>query len=517
MKAAIYARYSSDNQRDESIDAQLRAIKEYCKNQSIEVVKIYTDEALSATSDKRPSFLRMVEDSKNRFFDIAIVHKLDRFARNRYDSAHYKKKLKDNGVRLLSVLENLDDSPESIILESVLEGMAEYYSKNLSREVMKGMKETALQAKHNGGIPPLGLDVTPDKSYSINAKEAEIVREIFNLYISGSGYTNIAHSLNNRGLVTKTTRLFTKISIRDILMNEKYIGTYVFNRRADGKTLNKLKPDEEIIRVQDALPRIIEDKIFWKVQEMLKEGKRGPVVKKEYYLLTGKMFCGECNSAYTGIGYVKGRNKDMKYYQYGCVGRKKNKSCLNKPIRKDVIEEYVINKLKESIFNDSCIDKVAADLSVLIKEYNSTYTDETKRVKNNIKEIESKINKTFEMYYIDHIDKNMLTKKLNELKLELDDAKEKLIYMETKDFTWAAESELKKYLQISRENLESEDKLRQRKVIEAFVDKILIYTDDVKVILVVKNPVSDKVNGGEPHLTISLTNSKEEIYSNFNY
>ena len=148
MRAVAYARYSSDNQREESIDAQVRAIKEFCKKEKIDLIKIYKDEAKTATTDDREDFLNMISDSSYKNFDAVIVHKLDRFARNRYDSAFYKKKLKENGARVISVLEYLDDSPESVILESVLEGMAEYYSKNLSREVMKGMKETALQCKH---------------------------------------------------------------------------------------------------------------------------------------------------------------------------------------------------------------------------------------------------------------------------------------------------------------------------------------------------------------------------------
>ena len=131
MKAAIYARYSSDNQREESIEAQVRAIKEYADKNGIIITKVYTDEAKSATTDNRPKFLEMIKDSEFRLFDAVIVHKLDRFSRDRYDSAYYKRVLKKNGVRLISVLEHLDDSPESIILESVLQGMAEYYSKNL--------------------------------------------------------------------------------------------------------------------------------------------------------------------------------------------------------------------------------------------------------------------------------------------------------------------------------------------------------------------------------------------------
>jgi len=516
MKAAAYARYSSDNQRDESIDAQIRAIREYCENHKIEIVKIYTDEALSATSDKRPSFLQMIEDSRKKVFDAVIIHKLDRFSRNRYDSAIYKKKLKDNGVKLFSVLENLDDSPESIILESVLEGMAEYYSKNLSREVMKGMKETALQAKHNGGKPPYGFIVNPDKTYSINELEAEVVKTIFDLYLSGYGYTNIAHALSNRGIVTGNARLFTKISIRDILLNEKYIGTYVFNRRADGKTLNKLKPDEEIIRIENAMPAIIDKNVFMKAQEILMGNKRGPKIRKEYYLLTGKLFCGMCGSAYTGSGYVKGRDKETKYYQYSCVARKKNKSCSNKPIRKDVVEDYVIQGLKDKIFNTESMEVLSKKLFVMIKEHNTTYKYELEKTKSEIAELETMSSKAFDLFFKGTINETLLAKKTEEIKSQLDVLNEKLIYMETKDFTWIDEKKIINYLQESKKMLESEDKERQRKVIDAFVDKVLVFEDGIEVDFIVKSPtdssVRDRVNGGEPYLTITLTTTREDIY-----
>ncbi|MCL6559890.1 MAG: recombinase family protein, partial [Firmicutes bacterium] len=174
MKAVIYARFSSDNQREESITAQVRACTEYAQRKGYAVVKVYTDEARSAITDDRPGFLQMIEDIKSGRVkaDLLLVHKLDRFARNRYDSAFYKRELRRAGVRVESVLEHLDDSPESILMESVIEGMAEYYSRNLAREVMKGMKETALQGKHNGGKPPLGYDVDSEGRYIINEAEA---------------------------------------------------------------------------------------------------------------------------------------------------------------------------------------------------------------------------------------------------------------------------------------------------------------------------------------------------------
>ena len=183
IPAAAYARYSSDNQREESIEAQLRAIREYAARSGYEIINEYVDEARSATTDNRPAFQQMIADADQ--FKAIIVHKLDRFSRDRYNSAIYRRQLKKKGVSLVSVLDNLDGSPESIILESVLEGMAEYYSRNLAREVMKGLRETAYKCKHTGGIPPLGYDVLPDKSYTINDREAEEVRLIFKMYAAG--------------------------------------------------------------------------------------------------------------------------------------------------------------------------------------------------------------------------------------------------------------------------------------------------------------------------------------------
>jgi len=179
IRAVIYPRYSSDNQREESIEAQVRACTEYCKAKGYVIVGMYPDEATSARSDNRPGFQRMIADAKRGLFDVVVVHKLDRFSRDRYDHAFYKRELRQCGVRLESVLERLDDSPESVILEAMLEGISEYASKNLAREVMKGLRENALACKHTGGVPPLGYDVGEDRRYVLNEREAEAVHYIY--------------------------------------------------------------------------------------------------------------------------------------------------------------------------------------------------------------------------------------------------------------------------------------------------------------------------------------------------
>lgn len=201
------------------------------------------------------------------------VYALAIFSRDKYDSTTYKRKLKKNGIKLLSVTENLDGSPESIILESLLEGMAEYYSKNLAREVMKGMKENAYQCKHTGGIPPLGFDIDPvTKKYVINEAEAKAVREIFSLYLDGYGYRKMIPILNQKGYKTKRGNTFGKNSIHELLRNEKYAGTYVFNRTASKDAFgvrngHQDKDDDSIIRVEGGVPSIISKEDFQKAQD----------------------------------------------------------------------------------------------------------------------------------------------------------------------------------------------------------------------------------------------------------
>ena len=354
--AAVYARYSSDNQREESIDAQIRAINEYTKREGINVVKIYADEAKSATTDQRPQFLQMMEDATAGLFDYVVVHKLDRFSRDRYDAAFYKRHLRKNNVRLLSVLEHLDDSPESVLMESVLEGLAEYYSKNLARETMKGLKENAYKCKHTGGLPPLGYDIDAEKNYIINKTEAEAVRLIFEMYADGYGYGRIVDVLNEKAYKTKKGKPFGKNSIRDILLNEKYMGIYSYNKtpsRIGGSHNNHArKSEDEIIRIPGGVPAIVSEELFERVQIKMGENKRvrGSHKAKQVYILSGLIRCGKCEGAMVGS-----TKKDYSYYE--CNTRKRQKSCDAKAIKKDYIEKAVIDALYNNLFCDEAIGK----------------------------------------------------------------------------------------------------------------------------------------------------------------
>ncbi|MDY3617777.1 recombinase family protein [Agathobaculum sp.] len=365
LRAVAYARFSSEMQREESIDAQLHAIETYAENNHLLLCGSYIDRAKSATTDQRPEFQRMIVDAQRGQFDVVIVHKLDRFSRDRYDSAFYKRKLRLANVALHSVLENLDGSPESVILESVIEGFNEYYSRNLAREVEKGKKENARKGIHVGGVPPLGYDVDPQtRKLVINEREAEAVRLIFAMSREGLGHTQMRDRLNSGGYTTKRGRPFGKNSIHEILRNEKYTGVYIYNRSVaksvDGKfNRHALKDESEIIRLEGAVPQIIDKETFQRVQETFRRRRhKGARHKaKEPYLLTGKIVCGKCGSAYVG-NHRKAYAGHVGYTSYRC-GRKNNAiRCDSKEIRKEDIERTVLRVLSERLFNDKLLPRL---------------------------------------------------------------------------------------------------------------------------------------------------------------
>lgn len=485
-KAAIYARYSSDNQRDESIDAQVRAIEEFAVKNSIEIVKIYADKAKSATSDKRPEFQQMIADSSLGMFNTVIVHKLDRFSRDRYDSATYKRKLKMNSIQLISITENLDGSPESLILESVIEGMAQYYSANLAREVMKGMRETAYQCRHTGGIAPLGYDVDVDKKYIMNESEAKVVREIFDMYINGYSYGMIIDYLNDRGYKSKIGRSFGKNSLYDILNNEKYSGVYVFNRSAKkdafGKRNSKQYKDEsEIIRVEGGMPQIVSKETFQKTREMMAIRKKTPGANKakELYLLTGLIFCGCCGSAMQG-NRRGAKNKPM-YVSYRCGCRLQKRTCDNKEIRKEYVEEFILSELEKQILNDKAIPILVGKINAHLKEQAIKGKDNIESMRNELDEVNKQI-ENIVMAITNGFFQNEFKSKMEQLQDRKNKLEVQIIELERKSQgACITEDQVKKLFSMFREFVMERNIPECKKFIQNYVDKITVYKDHIEV------------------------------------
>ena len=340
IPAVIYARYSSSGQREESIEGQLRDCHEYALKNGMTIVGEYIDKALTGRSDKRPDFQRMLRDSERGVFKAVICWKMDRFARNRYDSSIYKYKLKKNGVRIFYAKEVIPEGPEGIILESVMEGYAEYYSENLSQNVKRGFYDSALELKTLGQTV-LGLRKGPDGRFEIDPATAPIVRRIFEEYAAGECAKDIYHRLNDEGYRTSRGGMFNKNSIRRIIQNEKYIGIYEYHD----------------IRVEGGIPAIVDRELFEKCQTLQERHHRAPAANRDTnFLLTAKLFCGMCGEPMTGDG---GTGKSGKVYNYYiCNGRRAHK-CEKERAQKDWIEDLVVHNLVKLVHSDSFINEVA--------------------------------------------------------------------------------------------------------------------------------------------------------------
>ncbi len=403
-KAVIYARFSSDNQREESIDAQLRACRNDASSKGWVVIREYCDRGITGTSDNRPEFLQMIEDSKTGNFEYVIVHKLDRFSRSVQQTLSYISELRDNGVELKSVIEKFDDTPEGEFMRNTMSNISQFYSRNLSREVIKGLKENAYKAIHTGGIPPLGLKVNPvSRKYEIDENEEIIVKRIYQMYIEGKTHLQIIKELNDCGYTNKQGNQFTKNSLLSILRNEKYVGTYVWNKSAaknsKGKRNgNKQKPEEEIIKIPNAIPAIIDIEIFGKAQELMKARAKGdePRRKATTYVLSGLIQC-ECGSHMHGNRRkAKTRpNPNWKekpeYVSYRCGGRKTKANCEVPEIRKEYIEAFVFDELEKVIFNDNNLEHLLGLLNGRILQESAKNQDKIYLAQSKLDKVEKEI------------------------------------------------------------------------------------------------------------------------------
>ena len=272
MNIVIYARYSSHSQTEQSIEGQLQTCYEFAKNNGHIVIGEYIDRAQSGTTDSRAEFQRMIADSDKHIFEGVLVYQLDRFARNRYDSAINKAKLKKNGVRVISARENISDDASGILVEGVLESMAEYYSAELSQKIRRGMDINAEKCLSNGSNPGLGYYVDEERRFHVDPEGAAVVREIFEMYASGETVAEITKYLNAKQIKTSQGKEFNKNSLHRLLRNKRYIGYYIYK---DTET-------------PGGMPRIIEDELFQRVQHILDRNKKAPARSRgrEEYLLT---------------------------------------------------------------------------------------------------------------------------------------------------------------------------------------------------------------------------------------
>ena len=349
MTAVIYARYSTDSQREESIEGQIRECTAYTEKNGFTVVKHYIDRAISAKTDNRPQFQQMIKDSDKKLFDIVLVWKLDRFARNRYDSARYKTQLKRNGVKLVSATEVISAGPEGIILESVLEGYAEYYSADLSEKVVRGMTENTLKGVYNGGTVPFGYVIDENRHYKPDPLLAPYVEQAFQKYADGATMTDLRDWLKAHNIKNTLGGEMSYNTIQRLLSNRRYIGEL--------RLRDVVQPN--------AIPALVSEDLFNKVQEKLVKNKKAPARHKaeDTYLMTTKLYCGKCGALMSGESGVSHTGKMYTYYK--CAAAKKKKTCDKKAVRKQWLEDLVVSETMKLVEDDASMNAIIAKVMEL--------------------------------------------------------------------------------------------------------------------------------------------------------
>ena len=458
MTAVIYARYSSDNQREESIEGQIRECTAYAEKNDITLVKHYIDRAISAKTDNRPQFQQMIKDSDKKLFDIVLVWKLDRFARNRYDSARYKTQLKKNGVKLMSATEIISEGPEGIILESVLEGYAEYYSADLAEKVVRGQTENILKGRCNGGRGTFGYTLDSERKFHIDPLASPFVLESFTKYRDGLTMKEIRDWLNENGIKNPVGGAFTYNSVEHMLKNRRYIGELKFRD----------------VVVPDAIPPIVPLELFDDVQEKIAKNKKAPARRKaeDDYLLTTKLHCGCCGALMFGESGTSRTGEVHRYYK--CATAKKKKGCKKKTVRKQWLEDLVVNQTMQLVRDDAAMESIIAKVMELQDRENTNLPLYEKQLRDAESGIQNMLN-AIQAGILTSSTKERL-EQLEETKRELEAriAEEKLAKPKIKE-------EFIRFWLMRFRKLDMSLKDQRQALVDTFINSIYLYDDKVLI------------------------------------
>lgn len=501
LRAAVYIRYSSENQRDGySVEYQLDECKKYISEQGFVFEKAYIDEAVSGKSaNKRNAFFELLADVKNGLYDVVIVYKYSRFARNLMEATLYRQQIEKNGAKLISAMERIDDStPEGRMMRNIIMTMDEYYSDNLSTFVQSSMYTAAKSGKYLGGILPYGFNVNENGEFIENKAEADIVRRVFELRAAGAMPADILRIFRDEGIRGRNGKPFTQQLLNKIVRSEKYIGTYKY-------TVKGYEP----IYIENAFAPIVSRELWDKVQYIIdninvKRAAKGRA-RKNIYPLTGKIFCACCGEPFTG----NSKGNGIAYYT--CRGQDKLQICKNGSVLKSMLEDYVFGKIKELILSENHIDEIAR---IVFDTFGSETAGneietEIKTLKKEKADIERKLENLLDLMLDGEISKEILTKKTAVLQSELKSVENALKSKEFNASTAVTYDGIRGFLLDMIKQLETADDTVKKAISAQFIDSIIVNADDIIVRLTV-SPffIGDKLNNGWALFTLSPERSK---------
>ena len=459
--AVIYARYSSSAQTEQSIEGQLSVCQKYAKDNGLYIVETYIDRATTGRNDQRAAFQQMLTDSEKSKWEIVLVYALDRFGRNSAEVAVNKQRLKKNKKLLISATQrtsvNIDGSTnlDGILLENVYNGLAEYYSAELSEKVLRGRKENRKKGLFCGGHIPYGYK-SIDRKLHIVPEEAEAVRFIFDQYGHGVTVAKIIEQLTENGY-THDGAHFKPSCIYSILRNRKYTGFYEF--------------DDEIY--DDIYPQIITEEAYAKVKAIINANKRGSRSTKTVYLLRNKLVCGYCGkpiSAESGTSHT-----GTKKHYYKCVGRKKYRNgCTKTVVKKELLEEFVIDFIIGELKREENI-KSAVDTIMRLQEEQQRDSTQLNNLKKEKKQTTTALNNLMKAIEAGII--SVTTKsRLHELEEHLSELESKILAEESKQSILLEREQIETYY-IQALKLEAE------RLIHTLIKEIVLYNDKIEIYL----------------------------------
>ena len=421
--AVAYLRYSSDKQTEQSIEGQRHVCQEYAQRNNILITNYYIDRAMSGKTDNRAEFQQMMRDSAKQAWDMVLVYKLDRFSRDKFEMAIHRKTLKDNGIKLVSCTENIPDTPEGIILESLLEGMAQYYSAELAQKVHRGMNESRRKGLYTGGPILFGYRVE-NQRYVVNEDEAELLRSFYRRYLNGEPMQTFLDELHQNGILCNGHE-FKRSAFYRLFSNEKYTGVY--------------RLGEDVF--DNVYPQIIPFDLFNEVQALIQKnqyGKHGA----EKYLFKGKMICGYCGQPMTAESGTS-RNGDVRRY-YSCLSRKRGNNCRKDLIKKNVIEDLIVQAILEAFGSPELISKIA-DKVMEAHEKRKKKNTVLNMLEREAAQVQKNINNM-----LDAIEKGIVSvhvqKRLDELEKRLQDLQSQIYVEQTKAKLQIKKGDIARYI-----------------------------------------------------------------------
>ena len=494
--AVIYARFSSHGQNEMSIEGQIRVCKELAERHGLKIIHTYIEKAKSASKDthKRKSFQDMLKDVESGAFQHILVYKFDRFVRNRLESMKLKHKLKEeHGVRVLSALEPISDDEGGELYEMFVEWNDEKYSKRLSKNVLNGITTAVDNGTYTGARLILGYKlIDTDRvgkkgtihKVAIDEEQAPIIRYIFEQYAKGTDKKEIADALNADGK-QYNGKPFKYRSFDKWLNNPKYTGEFMLGDRP----------------CNNMFPQIIDKLLFAQVQKRLEKNKilAGANSAVTPYLLTGKVYCGHCDTAMTADGGTGRHGK--KHYYYACKKKKKD-LCEKKRNKKDDLEEYVVLCVKNFLSDPKNADISATDTINFYEERtnNDGLRSIEVRITNARNEVENMAN-AFILAKSDLLRASIETK-MTDLETLLDDLQMQKSQLELERGFKITKKQILDFIADILQGNEK-DKEYQRKVIDNLVKKVYISDGNKFVYL---NLSGGRINECDQPITLDETN-----------